>query len=70
MVISKLIYYLSIGPTPYSNSEYISYDFISIFHMSLTLVISSLPDCLSLIMTIINTFTSMKFLDKLIFNKF
>ena len=63
MVISKLIYYLSIGPTPYSNSEYISYDFISIFHMSLTLVISSLPDCLSLIMTIINTFTSMKFLD-------
>jgi magnesium-transporting ATPase (P-type) len=62
LVISRLIYYLSVGPT-YNASEYMSYDFISIFHIALILVIATLPDCLSLIMTIINTFTSMKFLE-------
>ena len=63
MVISRLIYYLSIGPTPFKASEYISYDFVAIYHMVLILVIACLPDCLSLVMTIINTFTSMKFLE-------
>ena len=62
LVISRLIYYLSIGPA-YNASEYISYDFISIFHVTLVLVIASLPDCLSMIMTVINSFTSMKFLE-------